>query len=69
LANINKNILLMEMPYYHAYLLAGGMLLLSGFYETDIPDLVARAEKEGLVKVNHTVHETWATLLLKKHSF
>jgi ribosomal protein L11 methyltransferase len=56
----------MEMPYYHAYLLKGGLLLLSGFYETDIPDLLARAEKEGLTKVNHTVHETWATLLLQK---
>jgi ribosomal protein L11 methyltransferase len=66
LANINKNILMMEMPYYATYLLAGGELLLSGFYEHDIPDLLARAEKEGLTKISHTVHQTWATLLLKK---
>lgn len=66
LANINKNILLMEMPYYATYLLKEGHLLLSGFYESDISDLQARAEKEGLVKVSHTVHETWATLLLQK---
>lgn len=66
LANINKNILLMEMPYYSTYLLKGGLLLLSGFYESDIDDLLARAEKEGLVKVSHTIHETWATLLLQK---
>ena len=56
----------MEMPYYHAYLQKGGLLLLSGFYETDIPDLLVRAEKEGLTKVSYTVHETWATLLLQK---
>lgn len=66
LANINKNILLMEMPYYNTYLLRGGLLLLSGFYESDIHDLLARAEKEGLQKVRHTVHDTWATLLLQK---
>lgn len=66
LANINKNILLMEMPYYHTYLVSGGLLLLSGFYEHDIPDLLLRAEKEGLTKVSQLVHETWATLLLKK---
>ena len=66
LANINKNILLMEMPYYNTYLLKGGLLLLSGFYESDISDLLARAEKEGLKKVSHTLHDTWATLLLQK---
>lgn len=66
LANINKNILLMEMPYYAAYLVSGGLLLLSGFYETDIPDLQVRGEKEGLRVVNYTTHETWATLLLQK---
>lgn len=66
LANINKNILLLEMPYYFAYLKPGALLLLSGFYEHDIPDLLAKAEKEGLSKVKHVVHETWATLLLQR---
>lgn len=66
LANINKNILLIEMPYYATYLVTGGQLLLSGFYESDIEDLVKRAATEGLVKVNHTVHEAWATVLLEK---
>lgn len=66
LANINKNILMMEMPYYSTYLLKGGHLLLSGFYESDISDLLQRAQNEGLVKVSHTLHETWATLLLQK---
>jgi ribosomal protein L11 methyltransferase len=66
LANINKNILLLEMPYYFTYLKPGALLLLSGFYEHDIPDLLARAEKEGLSKVKQVVHETWATLLLQR---
>lgn len=66
LANINKNILLMEMPYYFAYLKPGALLLLSGFYEHDIPDLMSRAEKEGLSKVKQVVHDSWATLLLQR---
>jgi ribosomal protein L11 methyltransferase len=67
LANINKNILLLEMPYYFTYLERKGLLLLSGFYEHDIPDLLARAENEGLTKIRSLTHETWATLLLQRN--
>jgi ribosomal protein L11 methyltransferase len=67
LANINKNILLLEMPYYFTYLEKKGLLLLSGFYEQDIPDLLTRAENEGLTKVRSLTHETWATLLLQRN--
>jgi ribosomal protein L11 methyltransferase len=66
LANINKNILLMEMPYYYAYLQKGGALLLSGFYIDDIPDLERKAHKEGLKTIASLNRETWATLLLRK---
>ncbi len=66
LANINKNILLHEMPYYFTYLEKNGLLLLSGFYEHDILDLLTRAENEGLNKVRSLTHETWATLLLQR---
>jgi len=66
LANINKNILLHEMPFYATYLQKKGLLLVSGFYEHDMPDFLTRAEKEGLTKVNSLTHETWATLLFQK---
>jgi ribosomal protein L11 methyltransferase len=66
LANINKNILLMEMPYYYAYLQKHGLLLLSGFYEQDIVDLEQKASKEGLTTISSLSRQTWSTLLLRK---
>src|SRR5690606_40081767 len=48
LANINRNILLEEMPLYAARLKPGGKLLLSGFYEKDIPVLIEKASSLGL---------------------
>lgn len=66
LANINKNVLLDEMKVYHNLLNAGGYLLLSGFYVSDINDLLAYAQKLKLVEVSRLDKETWASLLLQK---
>ncbi len=66
LANINKNILLVEMAQYAAYLNPGGLLLLSGFYEKDIPELMAEAQRYSFQKVRSDERENWAALLLKK---
>ena len=66
LANINKNVLLHEMPQYSAYLVDDGFLLLSGFYEKDIPDLMSRARQYNLHQVQSDVREGWASLLLSK---
>lgn len=65
LANINKNILLQELPQYVAYLNPGGYLLLSGFYEKDIPDLMTRVHGYQLKQVSSDVRENWASLLLQ----
>lgn len=37
IANINRNILLKDMPTYYKSLNEGGCILLSGFYQEDIP--------------------------------
>ncbi len=66
LANINKNILLQEMHQYAAYLKPGGLLLLSGFYEKDIPDLLQSATQYKLQQVTSHERESWVSLLLKK---
>ena len=66
LANINKNILLMEMPYYGTYLKKDGLLLLSGFYEQDIADIDNRAKGENFVLQHIHTLETWAAVLFKK---
>lgn len=66
LANINKNILLEEIHQYSAYLNPGGQLLLSGFYEKDIPDLLREASRYGLKQVMFDVRDMWACLLLTR---
>lgn len=65
LANINKNILLLEMHHYASYLEKGGLLLLSGFYTHDIEDLKRIASHYRLKEIAHDERETWACLLLQ----
>jgi ribosomal protein L11 methyltransferase len=64
LANINKNVLLAEMAQYAQYLKPGGLLLLSGFYMSDIDDLKAAALPFGLHEHKRDEKETWVCLLL-----
>jgi len=64
LANINKNVLLDEMPLYTSYLSPGGLLLLSGFYESDITDLLSLSNTLHLKEAKRAIRENWASLLL-----
>ncbi len=66
LANINKRILLEEMPLYASFLRIGGHLLLSGFFTMDIPDLLLVASEHGLSEAGRDERETWAAILLRK---
>jgi ribosomal protein L11 methyltransferase len=65
LANINKNVLLDEIKRYRDYMQPGALLLLSGFYEKDIDDLLAEAARHDLKEVRRDSRETWAALLLQ----
>lgn len=66
LANINKNVLLDEMEVYSSLVKKGGNLLLSGFYEHDITDIVKKANEFGLDLINQKTKDNWAALVLKK---
>lgn len=66
LANINKNVLLQEIATYASYLAPSGVLLLSGFYTSDIADLNAKAVQHGLKEEKRDEKEGWASLLLRK---
>lgn len=66
LANINKNVLLEEMETYMQYLKPQGFLFLSGFYEGDIPDLLAETTKFRLELQSQSSEKDWASLLLKR---
>lgn len=62
LANINRNILLHDMQAYVDVLLPGGTLLMSGFYEHDIPMIRQKAESLGLSYVGNMVRNDWAAV-------
>lgn len=66
LANINKNVLLKEIKIYARYLEKGGQLLLSGFYTSDVVDLLGEGSRHSLKEIFRDERETWATLLLQK---
>jgi ribosomal protein L11 methyltransferase len=62
IANINRNILLMDMEVYVNCLNKKGVLLLSGFYKEDIPVIDAAVSKYGL-KLETTVYRNnWVAL-------
>jgi len=52
LANINRNILLNDIPAYIKVLNKGGSLIMSGFYEKDLPAIKDKAEGL-LLKLDH----------------
>lgn len=66
LANINRNILLRDMPAYAAALVPGGDLLMSGFLEADVEAVVAAAAAEGMQHVATRVREGWAMIHVHK---
>lgn len=68
MANINRNILLADMQQFADTLKPGGELLLSGFYEEDIPMLQKAAKAYGLRPCSKRVEDRWAMLLLRKRS-
>ncbi len=66
LANINRNILLADMPRYEATLATGGTLLMSGILEQDIPAITTRAEELGLHTVETRLRNGWAMVRVCK---
>ena len=67
IANINRNIITADLPHYAHRLVKGGTMLLSGFYEQDIPVIMEVAAPLGLKEVKHTVQgDNWTCLQLIK---
>jgi ribosomal protein L11 methyltransferase len=67
LANINKNVLLQDIPYFQKHLKENAYLVLSGFYENDIKDMMECCNKYGLIIENQSVSSNfWTVLVLKK---
>lgn len=66
-ANINRNILLEDMPSYVSVLNSGGKLILSGFYSQDIELLEQKGNVLGLSISKIETENDWALLeMIKK---
>lgn len=66
LANINRNVITADLPEYVRVLSPGGMMMLSGFYEQDIPMVMEVATPLGLKLAGQNVMDRWAMIKLKK---
>ena len=62
IANINRNILLMDMKVYINCLKENGILLLSGFYQEDIPIIDAEVSKYNLNLDTYIERNNWVAL-------
>jgi ribosomal protein L11 methyltransferase len=67
LANINKNILKSHMEQYSNSLEAGGSILLSGFFTTDVEELVTYCSNYALTVSKTFEREGWAAIQLIKN--
>lgn len=65
IANINRNILLNDMTAFRSHLKTGGRLILSGFYETDVPMLEQAVQSNGLTIIDVVTDEEWACAMFE----
>ncbi|TMU57380.1 50S ribosomal protein L11 methyltransferase [Flagellimonas algicola] len=61
LANINRNILLSDIPIYHECLNKDGELYLSGFYREDLDVISSKCDSYGLEFVKNLEKNNWVS--------
>ncbi len=66
LANINRNILMQDIPTYALSLRKGGLLFVSGFYIEDMPMIIGSATNSGLEYVSHDSMDNWCCMEFRK---
>lgn len=66
LANINRNILLNDMPRFCQIMKQDAQLILSGFYTEDIPLLEARGKELGLTLTGTKNRDKWASIIMQR---
>lgn len=64
LANINRNILLQQIPSYLKALKPGGKIFMSGFYEEDIPVLLKAFDESGLKLLEKRTLNNWSAVVV-----
>jgi ribosomal protein L11 methyltransferase len=63
MANINRNILLADMPMFRKKMAPRAMLILSGFYTEDAPLLIEKAKTLGLTLQQQKEDQNWCCLV------
>lgn len=63
IANINRNILLADLPRFGKAVRKGGNMILSGFYLSDVPILTEAAAQQGFSLLETESEGEWAMLL------
>ncbi len=66
LANINRNVITSDIESYASCLKQGGIMLLSGFYRSDIPIVEKAANEYGLFLESEKEDNDWVALRFKK---
>lgn len=66
LANIHKNIIIRDLRTYAMGLTPGGLLLTSGFYDSDEKDIITEATACGLSLSGSTSLDGWSCLAFRK---
>lgn len=66
LANINRNIIIDQLPQYAEALMPGGLLFCSGFYEYDIDIIRQNAALNGFGLIQQNTENQWANVVFSK---
>lgn len=65
MANINRNILIDDLPRFRDVLNVGGTIILSGFFTEDAPIILEKAWELGLSEFSRKENNNWCMLVLK----
>ncbi len=68
LANINRNILLSDLPSYVQKLNSKGLMILSGFYRQDLDAIHACTKKLHLTEIKEKENNQWVAVTYEKGS-
>lgn len=66
IANINRNIIMHDMQLYASAMKKHATMILSGFYEHDIPMIMKVAKPLGFTELTHTTDNDWACLVIRR---
>lgn len=66
IANINRNVLMDDIPAYIDVLNDNGQMIISGFFRRDADMLTDLSKKHGLEKIGEKYRNDWASILFEK---